>query len=1054
MKQSAGPRIVPPSFAWRLVAGLAVAWTGAARALDPDVPLDQLQQLAWSRAEGAPTSLHAVAQTADGFIWGASNSGLTRFDGVKFDRVSLDSDTPLPPGGFHGLFADGAEGLWALGTGGTVVHVRGRQASVLPKLPASGRAQAVRWDQERRVWVIARGGIFELRDGAWRPHAVGEGLEGSRFDDLAFDANGAAWALTDAGIFVRPRGAARFELASPRRTNTAPSGLEPAQGDGVWMWATQGEHNLCHVRISQPIACWQAPGILDPLLDAHGSLWWSTAGGVNRVRHPERLRRDDPSDLERQRESREGPTVLHFAAQDGSLWGVAINRSLTQLRQPTMRRARTPHGGIVAGERGGLFVASFSRGLMRIGAPPPGTRLMVGPDGTLWTEQAAAQIDGIRHLMSFKPFEGRLRPDDPVVLERYAQIAGAPVRLDRDRAGVVYVGTLSPPGLTRLVDGHAQSIALPPLAPGDLVRGAQTDARGRLWLAADAVVSRRDEGQWLTQAGLVGVNAAKASGLMIDAHDRLWVPLGHDGIGMLEGERWRQFGRGDGLESGAVRVVYARDGHVWAGGEGNAAMLVGDRFAPLLGFGDQPFGECSGFAQTEVGDLWLNCGEGVFRIERREWQRAVTPSGHRVAFTRFDDADGIQGSAAATSPQPAMALGGDGRLWFVTTKGLYWLDPTHLPAPRPAPKVVPSAVFADEQRHVAEPGLELPQGTQRVRLEFLAPGAEAPARTRFRYRLQGVDAGWVDAGTRRELSYSQLDPGDHRLEIVASDRDGRFGDVPTVFDFRVRPAFHQTAWFRALVAIAALALLALAWAWRLRLATERVRREMGARFQERLRIARDLHDTLLQGVQGLVLQFDAVKRRTAPEDPLRASMEAALVRAEETLNEGRDRLVLMREPLAGGGSDLARALARHAAPLAKAHGVTFETIVAQSPRPLRPLVHEEMFGIGREALTNAISHAGAARVTLELMYSNTGLQLAVVDDGRGIPAGFLAADGREGHWGLQGMRERAGMIGASLEISNRAEGGTSVVARIAAERAYERNTRSFANDRNQMKQTF
>ncbi|HSI58757.1 MAG TPA: ATP-binding protein, partial [Ideonella sp.] len=295
---------------------------------------------------------------------------------------------------------------------------------------------------------------------------------------------------------------------------------------------------------------------------------------------------------------------------------------------------------------------------------------------------------------------------------------------------------------------------------------------------------------------------------------------------------------------------------------------------------------------------------------------------------------------------------------------------------------------------------------------------------------------------RREAFYTNLSPGSYRFSVRAANDDGVWNDAGASLSFTVLPAFWQTWWFRLLCVPLVAGLLWVLYQLRLRVVAERLSDRLQARMIERERIARELHDTLLQSVQGLILRFQSGTARLAPDDPVRMALGKALDRAEQVLEEGRDRVNDLRlQP--PGERDLAQGLERLAVELTEqvaervdAEPPEFSLHQQGEPRPLRPGVHEELYRLGREALVNAYTHARAHHIALRLQWGDDALGLSVADDGCGIAPAILAAGGRAGHWGLAGMQERAADLKATLELHSEAASGTTVSLRLPAQLAY------------------
>jgi len=377
----------------------------------------------------------------------------------------------------------------------------------------------------------------------------------------------------------------------------------------------------------------------------------------------------------------------------------------------------------------------------------------------------------------------------------------------------------------------------------------------------------------------------------------------------------------------------------------------------------------------------------------------------------------------------------DGRLWFTTASGLAWIDPDHIATNPIRPSVVIKSMKADGRTYRNFVNLMLPKRIQNLQIDYTALSLSMPERVRFRYKLEGFDREWVDADTKRQAFYSQLPPGDYRFRVIASNNDGLWNETGDSLDFNAPPAFLQTVWFKLTSAMAIAGLLWTFYLIRLRQVTGRIRARLYGRLQERERIARDLHDTFFQGIQGLLLRFHTATSQLPKAEPTRQVFEEALKQSDQVMLEGRE-LVLDLRATNAETSDLPNALAISAKELQSIYAVEFKVIVNGDPRPLHPIVYEESYRIAKEALGNAFRHSKARAVEAELNYEPNELRVRVRDDGVGIDSKVLEHGFRAGHWGLPGMRERAQKIGAHLDIWSQLGRGTEIELRIPAAIAY------------------
>jgi signal transduction histidine kinase len=403
-------------------------------------------------------------------------------------------------------------------------------------------------------------------------------------------------------------------------------------------------------------------------------------------------------------------------------------------------------------------------------------------------------------------------------------------------------------------------------------------------------------------------------------------------------------------------------------------------------------------------------------------RRFLRDPGYRVRYRRFDENDGLAGTVSMMYPVPSMVPLPGGRLAVSTTGGLFLFDPSQAQRNRLPPPVHVTGIVADGTEYAAaHANVRLAPAPDNLRIDYTALSLALPRRVRFQYMLEGVDRDWQDAGNRRSAFYTGLAPGSYGFRVKAANDDGVWNEDGARLAFTIPPTMVQTTWFR--LACALFLVLAVYGMHRLRLALalRSQRSSFETRVAEREGIARDLHDTLLQSVQGLIMHFRRIALRTPQDAPTRPLMEEALALATEVLEEGRDKVGDLRH--ASRDADLAALLASHGQRLAAQHAVAFALREEGSPRPLRPDVLDEILAIGREAVGNAFLHAQASRIEALLQHGDHEIVLTVSDDGCGIDPSLR--QGRAGHWGIPGMRERAAALGAALELdANPGKGST------------------------------
>jgi signal transduction histidine kinase/ligand-binding sensor domain-containing protein len=973
------------TLALRTLAALAAAFAAPhARALDADLSIAQFYHTAWTVKEGAPGEVTALAQTADGWLWIGTHAGLYRFDGVRFERVVAPHGTAFPSQSVSALYAAPRGGLWIGYRYGDATLLDGDRLTNYSALDggfSTGSVFGFAAERDGTIWAATFRGLQRFDGTRWRWAGGDRDFPGTQARAVFVDRDGTVWAASEDAIARLPRGAARFERVAGR----AALASRFAQGpDGaIWIAETGGG-----VRRVDAAGAALAPAALSTaasglLFDRDGGLWIASAGqGLRRMPRP-------ASGAVQAFEERDGLSA-DFAGplvedREGSLW-VGTSRGLDRLRRANLVPAALPNGAhdfaLAAGERGEVWVGTRNRPLLRLAA-----------DGT-----------------------------SQVALDRTITCAY------RDRDGGLWFGGSG--GIWRRRGESIERIAeLPAEAKASSVQAIARDAAGTLWVSLNVpgVFLYRD-GRWVhwrEQAELL--TRASPLTLMADARGAVWLGFSHNRIVRFDGATSRLFDDKDGLDIGNVTALHERrDGRAWIGGARGLALFDGARFASVAAEAGAPFEGATGIVERANGELWINAGAGVVRIDAVATAAFLADASRRVAVDVFDTLDGRPGIPPQFRPLPSAVEASDGRLWFATTGGVVALDPARLVRnPLPPPVSVRSLHVGDVEYPLA--GVpRLPPRPSQLRIGYTATSLAIPERVRFRYRLEGQDADWQNAGTRREASYTNLAPGAYRFRVIAANDAGVWNEAGAAIDFVVAPAFFETAWFRALAAAAVLGVLYGLYLARLRRVAERVRARAEERHLERERIARELHDTLLQGVQGLLLKFDAAVH-SLPDGGAKERLGKVLDRAREVVVEGRDRVMALRA--SGADRDLAQALDEVAAELAP-DGCRVRVIEIGEAFALDPLVADEAYYIAREALINALKHARAARIDVEVD-RRRGLAVRVRDDGCGIDPAILAAGAKAGQWGLPGMRERAARIGATLAIRSRA-GATLVELRVPA----------------------
>ena len=573
------------------------------------------------------------------------------------------------------------------------------------------------------------------------------------------------------------------------------------------------------------------------------------------------------------------------------------------------------------------------------------------------------------------------------------------------------------------------------------------DESGNLWLSGDAGLTHLLAGHVVENVPWSTIGQTRAK-VVVSDNGGVWLSFWTDGGVMYfkDGRVRASYSTREGLGKGHVPgLALDSDGALWASTEeGGLSRIKDGHVATLTSRNGLPCDTIHGTVQDDRRSLWVYAACGVFRITRPELDAWIAQPAHRVQTTLWDAADGAKLRALVSSSYgPLLSRSTDGKLWFVAGEGVQVLDPQHLASnPLPPPVLVERLTADDTVRWQHLPGgttvanLRLPPHVRDVQIDYTALSLVAPEKIHFKYKLEGQDHAWREVVNDRQVQYSNLGPGPYRFRVIASNNSGVWNEAGAALDFSIAPAMYQTNWFRALCAALLAGLLWTAWQLRLRQLGRRLEMTLDARVSERTRIARDLHDTLLQDFQGVLLLFDR-SLRLLPEQPGEAKqrLETALQQAVRATTVARNAVQGLR---LSDEDDLVRSLTTIRDEFAAdgTNRTPVDIVIDGTPRPLKPLVGTEVYRIADEAVRNAYRHAMARQITLEIGFDARQLRLRVRDDGQGIDEQMIRSTRPAGHFGLQGMRERAELLGGRLEVWSKTGSGTQIQVTVPAAAAY------------------
>jgi signal transduction histidine kinase len=480
-------------------------------------------------------------------------------------------------------------------------------------------------------------------------------------------------------------------------------------------------------------------------------------------------------------------------------------------------------------------------------------------------------------------------------------------------------------------------------------------------------------------------------------------------------------------------LLVAKDGSVQAATPSGIRIIENGTNRILSVAEGLPCNTIWSMVQAKNDDLFLYADCGIVWIRADELFRFRHNLNYKINARQFDTLDGAFPAASTFSPRGV--VGPNGLIYFVNEQVLQVFNPSRYAQNPLSPPVRIERVTGDRGSLLKNGVTVFPSQTRSIEIDYVGLSFVAPQKVRFRYKLEKWDKEWQDVDNRRQAFYTNLPPGDYTFRVLASNNDGIWNEQGASEQLVIKPGLYQSTWFRFIALLLTVAVVYTLFALRLLILTARIREGWTARLSERERIARELHDTFLQGIQGLLLRFNSAVRTLPPETTSRIVLEEALNQADEEMLRGRKLVQDLRNT--ARTLTLGHELEVIGREFLGLFPIAFSVRSQGRNRPLIPLVAEELSKVGREAISNAFRHAGGSEIQVELNYSLQDLRLTVRDNGRGIDD-FILVEGRKaGHWGLPGMRERIARLGGAIRFESNPDTGTSVEIRLTANRAFQ-----------------
>jgi len=981
----------------RIVLAVAVAFFLAlpAIALDPRRRPTEYRLTTWTSKDGLPAMfIYSVAQSSDGYLWLGSTDGLARFDGVQFVHWRSNGNRILL-GAVRVVRAARDRGLWVGTASGIVGRIRGDDlTSATIEAPVEALLEA----RDGTLWAATTKRIVRFHPESLAQTGPPIDLPADFKSGLLQDSQGLIWLSTSRGIEqIDP---ASGELRSEKHIGGT-AWLSQDHSGVIWITKPEGRtltlqeqrvHGTSRGTSRESGSHRSGLDIRAVVRDNQGSTWIGTIGkGLFRVRSeagdapPEGLSRADGL-------SNDNVSAL-FEDREHNLW-IGTQYGLSCLRD----------GAITTLNRRGDL------GSDNVDA------LAAGPDGKVW----ASTRNGINRMDS----------------AHVEQVSGAPARaLFTDRESQLWAANSS--GVARVANGIWSRVQFPSGLSLKSVAVMADDDRQRLWIFDTDKGLYRWYGEQIdgfSNEPLLRGKSIRA--IRADRNGRVWFGLSKGGVVVLEGGIFRAYSGRDGLAGGSINAVSVDEkGIVWIGAEHGLSRFDGERFVTWNSAQGLPAERVLWILPAHDDGLWLGYTNGLARVSRAELDRALHDPSHPVAREFFDnDGDGLKGDLIADWQSPAVQAS-DGTIWFTTSGGVAFIEPEHLRKnPLPPPVHIERMIAETTLVETGSP-VHLRPHTRYVQFDYTALSLVAPRHVRFRYKLEGYDSDWQEAGTRRQAFYTNLDPGPYHFHVRACNNDGLWNDAGATLDFEVLPAFYQTRWF--LVACVLVSMIVAWGVYRMRVwqLTAQLRERFEERLGERTRIAQELHDNLLQNLLGVSLQIEVTDELLPPDLPAKQPLQKALRLSKSALNEGRSALNDLRA-LSLSADDIVKGFSQTADGLRKEGAGEMSILVEGRERRLNPVTGNDVLQIGRQAIANAFQHAQAEKIRVLLSYGKGELRISVQDNGCGVDEDTITS-GRPGHHGIRGMRERAERIGGTLSIRSGKGQGTEVDLSVPADLVYQ-----------------
>jgi ligand-binding sensor domain-containing protein/signal transduction histidine kinase len=936
----------------------------------------------WQTQDGLPEqTVPAFAQTADRYLWIGTTGGLMRFDGAHFTIFDHENTPELKENSIFALMASRDGSLWIGTEGGGLVRYRAGQFQAYGAQEglSDGFVRVLHEDRAGTIWVGTDNGLLRFKSNGFERVDNYDQMPPIAVHDIAEASDGGLW--VGGSRLLRFNGSAvrEYHLEGGASENRVKSILETSDHT-VWVGTVSGLHRLRPgaTKFERVEGIKGTVRVLRQISD--GTLWIGTIGeGIRIVKADKFTAMTAP-------ESLPSNTVLNiFEDDEKNLW--------IGTQAGALRLTRTPVSIVPLPEAADSDYGTIYQ----------------DRDDTLW-------------VVSTDVF--RLR-NGIAALYRFPGLAHTPVRnVYRDRGGALWLGT-DGVGVIRLENNRIMRLTTRDGLVNNFVRDMLQSRDGSMWIATDEGVSR-----W-TPRGITnyqmrdGLSYFSTRALLEDRNEDIWIGTDR-GLNHLHGNKFVHDGVTDALSQEKVWAIHEDiDGGLWFGTRNDGLYRwKNNRLAHYTT--DQGLASNSIYQilEDQKGSFWMSGPNGISLLNRYELDMAAANPSQHLSLTLYGISDEVETTQIYGGRQSSGCLGTQGDVWFPSNKGPIHIVRNVVPS-TPLPPVVIQEVLVDGRREQAGGALAIEPGRSRLEISYAPILLHSQDGARFRYKLEGFDKNWTDASSRRVATYTNLPVGTYTFRVAAFEVNNPQAVSETSLSIFRKPHFYQTFWFVACSVVIVLAAVVAVYRFRL----WQIKMRFEAVLDERTRLAREMHDTVIQGCASVSALLEALSSLNRPDERLtRDLLDHARTQVRSTIDEARQTVWNLRQQKPSDDM-LGTALQRMAEQIGKESGVAIGCELTGKPFKLNQMAMHELMMIAREAVYNAVLHGKPEKIEIKVSFSRNDLTMAVRDNGSGFdPATIRSSEGR--HYGLLGIRERVQAVGGRFHLESKLGEGSYVLIQM------------------------